>query len=79
MPRMGLIELEDAETGETLVIDTANRRVSESLVRLARQDMERRTEQFRQAGVGEIQVWADRPWIEPLVRYMRAREQSVRV
>ncbi len=79
MPRMGLIELEDAETGETLVIDTANRRVSESLVRLARQDMERRAEQFRQAGVGEIQVWADRPWIEPLVRYMRAREQSVRV
>ena len=41
--------------------------------------MERRTEQFRQAGVGEIQVWADRPWIEPLVRYMRARERSVRV
>ena len=51
LPRMGLIELEDAETGETLVIDTADRRVSESFVRLARQDMERRTEQFRQAGV----------------------------
>ena len=79
LPRMGLIELEDAETGQTLIIDTADRRVSESFVRLARQDMERRTEQFRQAGVGEIQVWADQPWIEPLVRYMRAREQSVRV
>ncbi len=79
LPRMGLIELEDAETGRTLVIDTADRRVPGSFARLARHDMEQRTEQFRQAGVGEIQVWADRPWIEPLVRYMRAREQSVRV
>ena len=79
LPRLGLIELEDAETGQTLVLDTADRRVSEGFERLAREDMERRTEEFRQAGVGEIQVWADQPWIEPLVRYMRAREQSVRV
>jgi len=79
LPRIGLIELEDRETGETTVIDTANRRVAESFVRLARADLERRSEQFRQAGVGEIRIWSDQPWIEPVVRYMRAREQSVRV
>ena len=79
LPRMGLVELEDAETGETMVIDTASRRVSESFARLAREDLRRRSEQFRQAGVGEIQVWADRPWIDPIVRYLRAREHTVRV
>ncbi len=79
LPRMGLVELEDAETGQTTVIDTGNRRVVESFTAAARADLERRSEQFRHAGVGEIQVWGDRPWIEPLVRYMRAREQAVRV
>lgn len=79
LPRIGLVELEDAETGETVVIDTASRRVSESFARLAREDLARRSEQFRQAGVGEVQVWADRPWIDPIVRYLRAREQTVRV
>ena len=79
LPRLGLVELEDAETGRTVVMDTSDRRVAESFVRLAREDLARRSEQFRQAGVGEVQVWADRPWIEPLVRYMRARERSVRV
>ncbi len=79
LPRMGLVELEDAETGETVVVDTSSRRVSESLTRMADEDLSRRTEQFRQAGVGEVQVRADQPWIEPLVRYMRSRERSVRV
>ena len=79
LPRMGLVELEDAETGETIVIDTASRRVAESFAGLARADLARRSEQFRHAGVGEIQVWADRPWIDPIVRYLRAREQTVRV
>ncbi len=79
LPRLGLVEFEDAETGETLVVDTASRRVSERFVRLAREDLDRRSEEFRSAGVGEVQVWADRPWIEPLVRFLRAREQSVRV
>ena len=78
LPRMGLIELEDAETGETMVIDTASRRVAESFAGAANADLARRSEQFRQAGVGEIQVWADRPWIEPIVRYLRARERGWR-
>lgn len=79
LPRMGLVELEDAETGDTIVIDTASRRVAESFAGLARADLARRSEQFRHAGVGEIRVWADRPWIDPIVRYLRARERTVRV
>ena len=79
LPKMGLVELEDAETGETIVVDTASRRVADSFARLAHEDLARRSDQFRQAGVGEIRIWADQPWIEPVIRFLRAREQTVRV
>ncbi len=76
LPKIGLIELEDAETGETILIDTSDRNISEGLRLLSRETREDRTRLFRSAGAGEVQVRADDPhYVDSLVRYFHMRER----
>ena len=76
LPRIGLIELEDAETGETLVIDTYDRNVTRGFRLLGGEDRARVGEVFRAAGAGEVRIRADdHSYIDTLVRYFHAREK----
>ncbi len=73
LPRAGLIELEDAETGERLTVDSSDRRFVE---RFAEELARRRGEKertFRRLGVDSIAVSTDRPYVEPLERFFRMR------
>jgi uncharacterized protein (DUF58 family) len=76
LPPIGLLELEDAETGETILIDTADRNLSDGLGLLTREDRDRRSRLFRSAGAGEVEVRADDPhYVDSLVRYFHLRER----
>jgi uncharacterized protein (DUF58 family) len=76
LPRIGLIELEDAETGETILIDTYDRNVTAGLRLLTRESSTQRSHLFRSAGAGEVQIRADDPhYVDSLVRYFHARER----
>ncbi|MDX1383133.1 MAG: DUF58 domain-containing protein, partial [Thermoanaerobaculia bacterium] len=56
LPMVGLIELEDAESGEVLTVDTSDRRAVERYRQLVEQSLRRRESLFRSAGVGEIGI-----------------------
>ena len=75
LPAIGLLELEDAETGETILIDTYDRRVTDGFRVLSRRERDERTDLFRSAGVGEVQLWAEDSYVDALVRYFRAKER----
>ncbi len=76
LPRIGLLELEDAETGERVLVDTYDREVLRGFDLLGREDRGRASELFRSAGVGEVRVRADdEDWIDALVRYFHEREK----
>jgi uncharacterized protein (DUF58 family) len=75
LPRIGLIELEDAESGETLLVDTYDRNTTDGLRVLSRDERDARRNLFRSAGAGEIEVWTDEPYVDTLVRFFRAREK----
>jgi uncharacterized protein (DUF58 family) len=75
LPRIGLIELEDAETGETILVDTSDRNVTDGLRLLSGEDDVLRSRFFRSAGAGEVRVRADDPhYVDSLVRYFHLRE-----
>lgn len=75
LPRIGLIELEDAETGETILIDTYDRNVTRGFELLASERARDRSELFRSSGAGEVDIRADDDaWIDSFVRYFHARE-----
>ena len=76
LPPLGILELEDAETGEVVMIDTLDPKVRGGFELLSEESREQREEMFRAAGVGEIQVWADEPYIDEIVKFFRARERA---
>ncbi len=76
LPRIGLLELEDAETGETLLVDTSDRNITDGLRILSREGREQRSRLLRSAGAGEVEVRADDPhYVDSLVRYFHLRER----
>lgn len=75
LPAIGIVELEDAETGEVLLVDTSDSNVQRGLGILSSEAARERSALLRSAGVGEIRIRTDQPYLEALVRYFRYREQ----
>jgi uncharacterized protein (DUF58 family) len=74
MPNVGLVRLRDAETGETVSIDTASRRNRELFRLLNVQQAETRDATFKRLQMQPIQITTGEDFVEPLRRYFRARE-----
>jgi len=77
LPDVGLVELEDAETGETMLIDSSDETVR---VRYAREAARRRAaleQMFRSMSLDLIEVRTDQPYVEPLIRFFRQRERRL--
>ena len=77
LPRVGLVEMEDPETGELVVFDTSGpeARVFE---RDARRAAEARQGLFRRLSMDGITVRTDRPYIKPLSAVFEARARRLR-
>lgn len=75
LPDVGLVELEDAETGARLLLDSGNARVRTAYAERARQ----RTEAWRRLAIGAevdvIDVSTDGTHLEALFRFFRRRER----
>ncbi len=72
-PDVGLIELEDAETGEVLILDTKDQSTREAYRQLNRRAIESRQKHFRANKVDCIEIQTDRSYVEPLIRFFRQR------
>jgi uncharacterized protein (DUF58 family) len=75
LPPVGIIELEDAETGEVILVDTYDRNIAHGFSTLARSASRQRAETFRAAEVGHIEVRTDASYVDPIVRFFRSRER----
>ncbi len=76
LPGVGLIELEDAETGEEVLVDTRDaewRRHYAEYNTTIRNDRDQR---FRVTGVDAIHIRTDRPYIDPLLQFFKLRERK---
>jgi len=75
LPPVGLVELEEAETGDRYVVDTRDWRVRDGFARLAALARVERDRELRAADVDAILVGTDRPYTEALLRFFRMRER----
>jgi len=78
LPAVGLLELEDAETGRQVVVDTARAEVRAAFGRQARQRREQLIQLTRSAGVDTIEVSTDGGHLDALVRFFKLRERRLR-
>ena len=73
LPDVGLIELEDAESGETMIVDTRSEEARQLYTELnQRADAERR-QVFRASQVDSILIRTDEPYVKPLIQFFRQR------
>lgn len=75
LPNVGLVELEDAETGEIVLIDTGSAGIRKRYERLGREQSDRFRDLFSSMGVDQIEVMTDRDYVPNLVRFFRMRER----
>jgi uncharacterized protein (DUF58 family) len=75
LPNVGLVELEDAETGEIVLIDTGSAGIRKKYERLGREQSDHFRDLFSSMGVDQIEVMTDRDYVPNLVRFFRMRER----
>lgn len=73
LPDVGFINLQDAETGEQVLVDSGHRGVREFYAAEQEAAVERRGVLFRKTGVDEIAIDATKPYVDPLIHFFRAR------
>jgi uncharacterized protein (DUF58 family) len=75
-PPLGLVALQDLETGACVVMDTASARVRTQYERRRRAAVARRQQVFQSLGIDAIEVRTDTPYMPPLLRFFHKRERS---
>ncbi len=78
MPSVGLIQLEDAETGELVIIDTGSKGVRNQYEKLGSERQGRLRELFRSMDVDHIEIYTGKDYVFDLVKFFRTRERRSR-
>ena len=73
LPNVGLIELEDAESGERIIVDTRSETARDLYTELNRRADAERRHVFRANQVDSIHIRTDEPYVKPLIQFFRQR------
>jgi uncharacterized protein (DUF58 family) len=78
LPSIGLLDLEDPETGDRVLVDSADRRTRDTFRTWAQTRRSTREALFRANAIDSLELFTDRPYEVPLVRFFhrRARRMS---
>ncbi len=75
LPNCGLVELVDAETGESYMVDTSSAALRREFARLAAEKSEYLQKSLRSMGIDHVGVEAGSEYIPELVKFFRMRER----
>lgn len=78
LPDVGLLEMEDSETGERILVHTGDRTFRQSYEKLIQEEDRRRKNLFRKVGVDSIDIWSDKPYVSPLYTFFKMRSRRAR-
>ena len=75
LPAVGVVGLEDAETGRMTYVDTARADVRESYAHAARERRAQRLRTFSRMGLDRLDLFTDRPYVPALLALFNARSK----
>jgi uncharacterized protein (DUF58 family) len=76
LPDVGMVELEDAESGETVIVDTSSPAVRSRYAGEAASRAASLRSLFRSTGVDSIEIRTDRDYLREVVRFFRSRRRA---
>ncbi|MFH1754014.1 MAG: DUF58 domain-containing protein [Candidatus Omnitrophota bacterium] len=74
LPNAGMINLEDAETGKSFLVDTSDRSLREEYKKNSAQRIEERKKLFNSINIDSVDIRTDVPYIESLMKFFKMRE-----
>jgi uncharacterized protein (DUF58 family) len=80
LPKIGFIELEDMETGESILIDTFDPDIRNGFRTLGDKESEERKALFRSMGIDHVELMIDEAedfYINPILKLFRMREKRL--
>ncbi len=75
LPSLGFIELMDAETGESIIVDTYDKELLKGFTLLSSDQIRKRRELFRSMNVDLVEIRTDKPYLDPIMKFFRMREK----
>jgi uncharacterized protein (DUF58 family) len=75
LPDLGLVTIQDAETGEQVLVDTHDRRFRKRFAFIAEQREKALRSAFRQAGVDALELSTDDVLIDAILRFADLRKR----
>ena len=76
LPDVGLVELEDSETGELLLVDTSSAKVRKAFAAKAEADREELSKFFRKTGIDTLTIATDKPYIDGVRSLFKRRARK---
>jgi len=76
LPEVGMVFLEDSETGSTLLIDTNDKEMLKKHKSLCIKKRQDRKMFFNSIGIDTIEVFTNKPLTDPIVKYFKLREKK---
>lgn len=73
LPSVGLIELEDMETGEIVLVDTGVGEIRESITANASGERQKLERFFKSIGMDYIDIYTHESYVKPLTKFFRMR------
>ncbi len=73
IPKVGLLELLDGETGETIVVDTSSQRFQERFNETITEQNKIFKELLNRSNVDNISIETNKNYVEPVIEFFRAR------
>ena len=76
-PDVGLVELEDAESGKTILVDSGSAAFRNFYSRKAAQQHDKMSSLFTANGIDEIPISTETEYVDALVKFFRKRERMM--
>ena len=76
LPDVGLVELEDSETGELMLVDTSSAKVRGAFAAQAAAERDELTKFFRKTGIDTLEIATDRPYIDGVRALFKRRARK---
>lgn len=77
MPKVGLIELEDAETGELVLIDTGSPALRRQYESLSSWRQKKLKDLFQSSGIAHLEIQTGSDYVRDLVLFFRTRQRQL--
>lgn len=77
LPKAGLIELKDCETGESILVDSASKALRERYKLLARKREHSFDQLIKRLGIDRVLIPPNAAYVDPLIKFFKKREKRL--